>query len=147
MGITKYGVTLFSSSTDINNYTILPNEFEQQYLYTYIFELYKKLYLKKLSLDFKYPAKLKRARKEFVNFTKNIWIQEMTEDETGTMFDHKVKEMLGIDQLYHDVKNEYDVLYKELNIEKNKNVTIAISIILISSLIVNILSVMLLAKY
>ena len=147
MGITKYGVTLFASSIDINNYTVLPNEFEQQYLYTYIFELYKKLYLKKLSLDFKYPAKLKRARKEFVNFTKNIWIQEMTEDETGTMFDHKVKEMLGIDQLYHDVKNEYDVLYKELNIEKNKNVTIAISIILISSLIVNILSVMLLAKY
>ena len=42
----KQGVTLFTSSTDINNYTILPNEFEQQYLYTYIYELYKKIYLK-----------------------------------------------------------------------------------------------------
>ena len=147
MGITKYGVTLFSSSTDINNYTTLPNEFEQQYLYTYIFELYKKIYLKKLSLEFKHPTKIKEVRKEFIAFTKNIWIQEVTEDETGTMFDHKVKEMLGLEKLYNEVKTEYDILYKELNIEKNKNVTIAISIILIASLIFNILNFVLLSKY
>ena len=147
MGITKYGVTLFSSSTDINNYTILPNEFEQQYLYTYIFELYKKIYLKKLSLEFKHLTKMKSVRKEFISFTKNVWIQEVTEDETGTMFDYKVKEMLGLEQLYREVKNEYDVLYKELNIEKNKHITIAISIILIASLIFNILNFVLLSKY
>ncbi len=147
MGITKHGVTLFSSSTDINNYTILPNEFEQQYLYMYIFEVYKKIYLKKLSLEFKHPTRLKKVRKAFIAFTKNIWIQEMTEDETGTMFDHKVKEMLGLEQLYHEVKNEYDVLYKELNIEKNKNITIVISIILIASLVFNILNFILLSKH
>ena len=71
----------------------------------------------------------------------------MTEDETGTMFDHKVKEMLGLEQLYHEVKNEYDVLYKELNIEKNKNITIVISIILIASLVFNILNFILLSKH
>ena len=147
MGITKYGVTLFSSSIDINNYTILPNEFEQQYLYTYIFELYKKIYLKKLSLEFKHSTKMKKVRKEFIHFTKNIWIQEVTEDETGAMFDHKVKEMLGLEQLYREVKNEYDVLYKELNIERNKNITIAISVILIASLVFNILNFVLLSKY
>ena len=147
MGITKYGVTLFSSSTDINNYTILPNEFEQQYLYTYILELYKKIYLKKLSLEFKHPTKIKKVRKKFIAFTKNIWIQEVTEDETGTMFDQKVKEILGLEQLYKEVKNEYDVLYKELNIEKNKNVTIIISIILIASLVFNILNFILLSEH
>ena len=63
------------------------------------------------------------------------------------MFDHKVKEMLELEQLYQEVKNEYDVLYKELNIEKNKNVTIAISIILIASLVFNILNFVLLSKY
>ena len=147
MGITKYGVTLFSSSTDINNYTILPNEFEQQYLYTYILELYKKIYLKKLSLEFKHPTKIKKVRKKFIAFTKNIWIQEVTEDETGTMFDQKVKEILGLEQLYKEVKNEYDVLYKELNIEKNKNVTIVISIILIASLVFNILNFILLSEH
>ncbi len=146
MGITKQGVTLFTSSTDINNYTILPNEFEQQYLYTYIYELYKKIYLKKLSLAFKHTTKIKSVRKAFISFTKNIWIQEVTEDEAGTIFDHKIKEMLGLEQLYNEVKTEYDVLYKELNIEKNKNVTIIISIILIASLIFNILNFMLLSK-
>ena len=116
-------------------------------MYTYIFELYKKIYLKKLSLEFKHLTKMKSVRKVFISFTKNVWIQEVTEDETGTMFDYKVKEMLGLEQLYREVKNEYDVLYKELNIEKNKHITIAISIILIASLIFNILNFVLLSKY
>ena len=30
----KQGVTLFSSSYDMNNYTIFPQQFEEQYLYT-----------------------------------------------------------------------------------------------------------------
>ena len=121
--------------------------FWNQYLYTYIFELYKKIYLKKLNLEFKHPTKLKMVRKKFIHFTKNIWIQELTEDEIGTLFDKKVKEILGLEQLYREVKNEYDVLYKDFNIEKNKNVTIAISIILIASLVFNILNFVLLSKY
>ena len=36
LGLTKLGMTLFSSSKDINNYTILPEEYENQYFYTYI---------------------------------------------------------------------------------------------------------------
>ena len=146
MGITKQGVTLFASSTDINNYTILPNEFEQQYLYTYIFELYKKIYLKKISLDFKNATKIKNVRKEFINFTKNVWIQEVTEDESGTLFSYRIKECLGLEQLYSEVKNKYDVLYKELNIERNKNLTIVISIVLVASLVFNILNFMLLSR-
>ena len=146
MGITKQGITLFASSNDMNNYTILPNEYEQQYLYTYIFELYQKIYLKKLSLDFKKATKIKKVRKEFINFTKNIWIQEITEDETGTIFAHKIKDVFGLEQLYLEVKNEYDVLYKELNIEKNKTVTITIAIILIASLVFNVINFILLMK-
>ena len=146
MGMTSQGVTLFASSIDINNYTILPNEFEQQYLYTYLYELYKKIYLKKLSLEFKHTVGVKNVRRKFIEFTKNIWIQEVTEDETGIIFDHKIKEMLGIEKLYHEVKTEYDVLYKELNIEKNKNLNITIAIILVLTLIFNILNFILLSK-
>lgn len=114
MGITKQGITLFASSTDINNYTILPTEFEQQYLYTYIFELYKKIYLKKLIVEFKQTTNISKARSKFINFTKNIWIQEVTEDEIGTMFDQKIRKILGIEELYAEVKNTYDVCYKEM---------------------------------
>ena len=144
MGITKQGITLFASSTDINNYTILPTEFEQQYLYTYIFELYKKIYLKKLIVEFKQTTNISKARSKFINFTKNIWIQEVTEDEIGTMFDQKIRKILGIEELYAEVKNAYDVCYKEMNIEKNKNATVAIGIILTLTLIFNILNFILL---
>ena len=78
LGLTKSGMVLFSSSQDMNNYTILPDEYENQYLYTYILNLYKKIYLKKLELEFKNASKVKKARKNFIDFTKNLWIQEIT---------------------------------------------------------------------
>ena len=146
MGITKQGVTLFTSSADMNNYTILPDEYENQYFYTYIVELYKKIYLQKLNVAFKEDVKLKSARKKFINFTKNIWIQEVTEDETGTMLNKKIKEAFELEKIYYNIKNKYDVLYKELNIEKNKTSTIIISIILGVSLIINIINFILLLK-
>ena len=33
----------------------------------------------------------KKARRKFINFTKKLWIQEVTEDEIGTMFKLKFK--------------------------------------------------------
>lgn len=140
IGLTKLGCTLFASSSDMNNYTILPDEYENQYFYTYILNLYKKIYLKKLQLKFRNQKQIKKARKEFIDFTKKIWIQEITEDETGTMLNHKMQEIFELEKLYGETKNKYDVLYKELNIEKNKNITIGITIILLASLLFNILN-------
>ena len=102
--------------------------------------------MKKISLDFRNATKMKNVRKEFINFTKNIWIQEVTEDESGTLFSYRIRECLGLEQLYNEVKNKYDVLYKELNIERNRNLTIVISVVLVASLIFNILNFMLLAR-
>ena len=146
LALSKLGIMLFSSSTDMNNYTILPDEYENQYLYTYIINLYKKIYLKKLQQEFKNPKQVKKARKKFVEFTKNLWIQEITEDETGTMLNHKMQEVLELDKLYGEVKNKYDILYKDLNIERNRNSTIVIAIILVLSLIFNILNFIALTK-
>ena len=146
MGITKQGITLFSSSSDMNNYTILPEEYENQYFYTYIFELYKKIYLQKLNQEIKETTNIKKERKKFINFTKTIWIQEVTEDEIGTLFCNKVKQSFELDKIYYDIKNKYDTLYKELNIEKNRTTTIIISIVLVLSLIFNILNFILLSK-
>ena len=140
LGLTKSGMVLFSSSQDMNNYTILPDEYENQYLYTYILNLYKKIYLKKLELEFKNASKVKKVRKNFIDFTKNLWIQEITEDETGTLLNHKLQEVFELEKLYNEVKNKYDVLYKELNIEKNRKSTIVIAGILVTSLIFNILN-------
>ena len=140
VALSKQGVMLFSSSADMNNYTILPDEYEKQYLYTYILNLYKKIELKKIEQEFRDPKKVKKARNKFIEFTKNMWIQEITEDETGTMLNHKIQEAIETEKIFAEVKSKYDILYKDLNIEKNKFATIVISVILVASLIFNILN-------
>jgi hypothetical protein len=146
LGLTKLGMALFSSSNDMNNYTILPSEYENQYFYTYILNLYKKIYLKKIEIELKDIMKIKKARKKFVEFTKNLWIQEITEDETGTLLNDKLQEVFELDKLYGEVKNKYDIFYKELNIEKERKSTIIIAIILVISLILNVLNFIALQK-
>ena len=146
LGISKLGVALFSSSSDMNNYTILPDEYENQYFYTYILNLYKKIYLKKLQNQFKKGNKLKETRKEFVEFTKTLWIQEITEDETGTLLNHKMQDAFELEKLYNEVKNKYDVMYKELNIERNSKSIALIAIILGASLALNIINFAVLIK-
>lgn len=140
LGLTKIGMMLFSSSNDMNNYTILPEEYENQYFYTYIFNLYKKIYLKKIELELKSVTKMKKARKKFVEFTKNLWIQEITEDETGTLLNDKMQEVFELDKLYNQVKYKYDILYKELNFEKQRKAMMVIVLILGISLLLNILN-------
>lgn len=146
LALTKQSVALISSSAEMNNYTILPSEYENQYLYTYILNLYKKIYLKKLQAEFKNPKKVKEARKKFVEFTKKLWIQEVTEDEIGTMLNHKMKEVLELEDLYAEVKSKYDVLYKDMNIEKNRKLTILIAILLAGSLVFNLVNFIILMK-
>lgn len=146
LGLSKLGMVLFSSSADMNNYTILPEEYENQYFYTYIFNLYKKLYLRKIELELKDAKKVKQARKKFVEFTKNLWIQEITEDETGTLLNDKLQGVFELDKLYRQVKYKYDILYKELNFEKERKTTIAIVVILSVSLLLNILNFVALIK-
>lgn len=140
LGLTKLGMALLASSCDINNYTILPEEYENQYFYTYILNLYKKLYLRKIELELKDIKKIKQARKKFVEFTKNLWIQEITEDEAGTLLNDKLQDVFELDKLYNQVKYKYDILYKELDFKKERKITIVMAIMLVVSLVLNILN-------
>lgn len=146
VGLSKLGVMLFASSKDMNNYTILPNEYENQYLYTYIINLYKKFYLKRISLKLRDPKQVKKARKEFIDFTKKLWIQEITEDEIGTLLNHKIQQTLELEELYNEVKTKYDVLYKDLNIENDRRVTFLLGAVLIISMLFNIFNFVLLSQ-
>ena len=140
LGITKQGIALFTSSMDINNFTDLPDKFENEYLYTYILNLYKRIYLKKLEKEFKNGSNLRNARKKFIEFTKNLWIQEVTEDEIGSNINYRLGKIFELDKIYYKIKTKYDILYKEFNIEKNSKFTIIIAVVLAISLIFNILN-------
>lgn len=139
LGVTKQGVTLFCSTYDINNYTVFPQEFEEQYLYMYILALYTKLYLKKINLEIKQGIKIKRARKEFVKFTQTLWINEATSDDTGSLFYQYLRDVLEINNLFFDTKNKYDILYKEFNIEKSMQGITLVAILMVIWIIVSII--------
>lgn len=141
LGLTKQGATLFCSGADINNYTTFPQKFEEQYLYTYILALYTKIYLKKIDLEFRQGNKVKKTRKEFIKFTQTLWINEITSDDTGSLFFQYLKDVLELDKIYFNTKNKYDILYKELKIEKNTKINILISILLILTIIFNLLNI------
>jgi hypothetical protein len=141
LGITKQGVTLFGSSCEMNNYTVLPQEFQEQYLYTYILAMYTKLYLKKINLEFKQGIKLNKTRKEFIKFTQTLWINEVTLEDTGALFFQYLKDVLELKTIYYDTKNKYDILYKEMNIEKSAKNNMLIAIMLLTALILNIISI------
>ena len=140
VGISKLGVNLFSSDCDINNYTVLPAEYENQYFYTYILSLYLKVYLKKLNYEFKEGKDIEETRKKFIDFTKKLWIQEITSDDMGSLYYTYIKDVLEIEKLYNDVKNKYNILYSELKIEKNEKLTGIIVLVLVATLVFNIVN-------
>ena len=140
LAITKQGVNLLSSSIDDNNYTIIPQIFEKQYFYTYILALYLKVYLKKLDYDFKTERNLEKTRKEFIDFTKKIWVQEATAEDFGSLLYQDMREVLEIEDQYIKVKAKYDLLYRESKIEKTEKLSVFIACILVITLIINILN-------
>ncbi len=140
IGVTKLGVNLLSSDVDINNYTILPKQYENQYFYTYILALYTKVYLKKLDYDFKIGKNIEKTRKEFIDFTKKIWVQEATSEDFGSLLYQNIRKALEVEAQYEKIKNKYDILYRELKIEKTEKMSIFIAIVLVITLIFNILN-------
>lgn len=140
IGFSKQGTTLLTSSTYSENYTKLPYTYEREYLYTYILTLYKKIYLKKMNLEFKRTKKFEETRNKLLEFTRTIWIQEITNDTEGCKLYKKWKELLELDYLYAEIKNKYDIEYKDLNIEKTRKINYLIITVLIATLTFNIVN-------
>jgi len=139
IGFTKTSTALLASNIETENYTKLPFKYESEYLYTYILCLYQKIYLKKILEESK-KEKSGNLRKEFIKFTKKIWIQEVTGDDNGSELYKMWKEELEIEKLFEEAKNKFDILYKEANLEKNNKVNKIILGALIVSLIMNIVN-------
>ncbi|MBR0350358.1 MAG: hypothetical protein IJH76_00780 [Clostridia bacterium] len=140
IGLTKQAVTLFASAKEMNNFTILKDEFEREYFYTYILNLYKKIYLKKITVELGNSKKINATRKRFIEFTKKIWIQELTENEAGTIINQRLNEVFELDMLYAYTKNKYDVLYNDLKIGKGSGLVIALLVTVFVAIVLNIVN-------
>lgn len=143
VGFNKAGISMLASGIDTYNYVKLPYTYENEYLYTYILVQYQKMYLNKLEVEFKNES---MGRDKFIKFTKNIWIQEITNDDIGTELYKKYKNVAETEKLYEKIKNKYDIVYKELNIEKESKINKIILIALGLSLLLNIFNLIALIK-
>ncbi len=139
--VTKTNCNMICSGIDTNNYTKLPYQYENQYYYTYIVSLYKKIFLKKLNSEFKAYEKMPKMRTKLMLFTKRIWEKEITEDDTGSLFYRTVHKTLELDELYDEIKTKYEILYKDLNIDKSNVFYTIIIILLIFSLCLNTVNI------
>ena len=138
-GFTATNTVLFTSNINTANFTLVPQKFESEYLYTYLMVLYKKIMLNKLNFEFR--KKFKKAEQGLINFTKKLWIQDLTNEEFGSVLENCWMENLGINSTYSRIKNEYDVTYKKNKIEQlNKNNKMVLFVIL-AFVIVNILTI------
>ncbi len=146
MGISKLGVNILGSDFDTQNKNRLAKKFDKDYLYIYILSLYLKIYLKKTNYKFKQGKEIEKVRKEFIDFTKNIFIQEITSNDIESLYYTYIKDVLEIEQLYDNVKNKYNVLYNELKIEKNEIRTRIVTVLLIVTLLINIVNLVLFFK-
>ena len=136
-GFSEIATVLATSDDNTENYTKLPFAYENEHLYTYIFELYKQYYLRKLNLEFKRKQNFKECKNKFIKFTQNLGIQNVTNDALGNQFIVRWQEILKTEETFLKMKNKYDILSKEYNIATTAKTNIAIVVLLLSILIVN----------
>ncbi len=140
-GLTKTSTVLLTSDINTGNYTKLPHDYERQLLFSYIFELYQKIYMKKINQDFKKTKNMALVQKEFIKFTQSVWIEEITNDDFGTILCNYWENIMKNSILYAEIKNKFDTLYKNANIEKTQKINKRIVFILIILVILNIISI------
>ena len=142
LGFSKTATSLITSTVDTYNYTKLPFEYETKYLYQYIFALYKKIYLNKIVNEYKSKKDALKFRSKFLEFTKNIWIYDITDNDTGNLMQENWSNSLKLEKLYLKIKSEYDLIYKESNIDKSRKINRSILVGIVLLVIINVLNLM-----
>ncbi len=138
-GFSNTGTVLLTSDINTSNYTTVAQKYESEYLYTYIFILYKKFLLNKIGNEFNPNEHFPEVENEFLNFTKKLWIQEITNDEFGKVLEKKWNDCLNIEETFMKLKSQYDIMYKKYNIgrfsEKNGKLVIFTVILIVIGII------------
>ena len=95
----------------------------------------------RLNSDFKQYDKIVKRKNIFIKFTKELWNKEITLDDGGALYYKTLNKTLELEELYAEIQNKYEVIYKDLNIEKNNNYYSIIVILLIFSLVFNTINI------
>ena len=144
-GFSPKSVVLLTYDDNIKNYTKLLEEFETEMLYQYIFNLYKKIYLKKINYEFKNVNKFEIVKDRFLKFIKKDWIYEVSTSELGRVLEQYYIDSLDSRSLFLSIKQEYDLYFKEYTIRK-KDEENTVKILVVSTIIVTIILIYIIFK-
>ena len=138
-GFSANSTVLLTTENNVNNYTKLLFQYENEQLYHLLYRLYQKIYLKKLNYEFIESKRFEKIEEQFLNFAKRDWIYEVTTDPKGIILEKYYRKEQNLDNTFLKLKNEYDLLYKEYKISKtnkhNKWIIAIITIMLILNII------------
>lgn len=92
---------------------ILKNSnYKELSVYIYILELYKQIYLEKLSKAIQTPQKFDAVRNAFVEFTQTVYNVEITDDRDLKKLIEDFQDYLDINKKFIQLENEFDLIYK-----------------------------------
>ncbi|MBR1803131.1 MAG: hypothetical protein IJ777_04130 [Clostridia bacterium] len=135
-GFSSTSTVLLTTDMNIKNYTTLPFDYENKYFYHYIFNVYKKIYLKKISYEFNHKRNFYFVKDKFLDFSRKDWIIEVTNDDIGKILEQKFSGQQELEETFFKLKNKYDILYKDYEIEKHEKHNEWIVLVVLSLLII-----------
>ena len=147
IGITQNGTTLMNSGIETDNLTMIPDMYEHQLIYTYIIALYQRLRLKQLIKDFKENNNIIEISKELLEFTKSLWIKEITHDSLGSELYRRWRDVLGLSYLYKDLKNMYEIKYRQANLEKTNGMSRILIFALCGTITINVINYLMIISF
>lgn len=145
----KYGISsktsnLLTSSVEPYNYTKLIEEYNNQYFYTYILEIYKKLYLQKMYREI--GSNANNVLKELMKFKEQVLEVEMTKDIFGLEYVQNLEECLETKEIYNKFNMEITTTFRSKVLKKEDKINKWILIALCISMIVNMINFIILMK-
>lgn len=135
-------LTKYEKISEMEEINLRSNGYElkvrkEEYIYAYILELYKLIFLNKMNKDLQNEDLFDKARNDFVDFTQKVYcILETDKDK----YCEDLKESLGIDKLYVSVENQFELLYKNNKLNENMIYKRFIIILLVVFIIIGIIN-------
>lgn len=142
-GLTSKTSNLLTSSIETYNYTKLIEEYNNQYFFTYIINLYKKIYLERL-----FSRIEKNPKKAYDGFSKikEVILVEPTKNIFGLEYAKGLDKVLGIEEIYIKISIEITKVAEKIAIERSNFVNKGILIALGLSMIINIVNFIIMIK-
>lgn len=123
------GTVLLTSAVNIDNYTKLSYAYENEYLYSYLYTLYKYLMIEKISAQMNIKGKYRKIKEEVYKFNNEIWINEITADRRAIKVIDRWERILNLENKYNNLKFKYDKIRKHKKSEKNFMPRIAVAVV------------------